>query len=345
MGFEFLPVESSEQTILIQFLVNSFQAESGVTSFSPEVIRWKYFGPDPDWSGPRSFAVKRGGEIVAHGGVWPVRFKAGDREIKAIHLIDWAASRSAVGAGVYLLRKMAGVSDVLLTVGGSPDTRNLLPKLGYKSCGELRHYARVVRPWLHFQTTPEKNWKAPLKLLRYSARTLVGVPDAPEEWSAEEVPAFCRVAEIKDLGASTCAAPLRTPASLDHLLECPAAEFSGYLVRQAGRVRGYFLLSRVGNQVRIVDARLDSDNRELWGLFCRLAASTAARSSATAEIAAASSLPRIQEAWLNAGLLHRQTDPILCYDPGNLLPAKTLDLTLADGDQCFLSNPRAPYLL
>lgn len=344
MAFEFVPVESSEQAALIKFLVNSFQAGPALTSFSPEVIRWKYFSPHPDWTGPRSFAVKQAGEILAHGGVWPVRFKVRDREIQAIHLIDWAASRSAVGAGVYLLRKMAGVADVLLTVGGSPDTRTVLPKLGYKGCGELRYYARVVHPWLHFQTTPQKSWKAPLKLLRYSARALGRLLDPPNDWTAEKIPAFAHVPQTALDGTWTCATPLRTPAGLDHLLQCPAAEFSGYLVRRQQRVRGYFLLSRVGTQVRMVEARLDCDDRESWQSLCRLAARTAARNS-VAEIATASSIASIQEAWLNTGLVHRQTDQILCYDPRGLLHTQNLALTLVDGDQCFLSNPRAPYLL
>lgn len=345
MGFEFVPVESSEQAGLIEFLLNSFQAEPGNTSFSPEVIRWKYFSPHPDWAGPRSFAVKRAGEVVAHGGVWPVRFQAGDREIQAIHLIDWAASRSAVGAGVFLLRKMAGLADVLLTVGGSPETRNLLPKLGYKSCGELRHYARVVRPWLHFQTTPEKNWKAPLKLVRYSARILAGLPHAPNGWRAEKIPAFARVTNIAEIARGSCATPLRNTSSLDRLLECPAAKFSGHLVRQGQRLRGYFLLSKLGTQVRIVDARLDCEDRESVESLCRLAVKTAAQHPDVAEIATASSIPGFQQAWVNTGLVHRQTDRILSYDPRGLLSTQPLNLSLADGDHCFLSNPRAPYLL
>lgn len=345
MGFEFVPLESSEQAVLIDFLVTSFRAEPVLQSFNPEVIRWKYFSPHPDWVGPRSYAVKRAGEIVAHGGIWPVRFRAGDREINAIHLIDWAASRSAVGAGVYLLRKIAGIADALLTVGGSPETRNLLPKLGYKSCGELRHYARAVRPWLHFRTRPQKDWKAPLKLLRDSGRAFVGLPQASKEWTAEKISAFTRVPDIAQAGTASCATPLRSLQCLDRLLQCPAAEFSGYLVRETQRARGYFLLSQVGNQVRIVDARLDSDDPEAWQSLCRLAAATAAQSSEAAEIVTGASRPIIQQAWVNAGLVHRQTDPILCYDPRTLLPAKPLDLSLADGDHCFLSDPQAPYLL
>jgi len=347
MAFEFVALQASEQPALVQFLVNSFQAEPGLVSFRTEVMDWKYFVPHPDWNDPRCFAVKQGGEIAAHGGVWPVRFKTRNREVNAIHLIDWAASRAAVGAGVLLLRKIAGLADVLLTIGGSRDTRNLLPKLAYKPCGELRHYARVVRPWLHFRTTPQKNWKLPVKFIRNSARSVTGIPPSLQGWQVQRVTTFTKVVESRQLGmASDFTSAVRTPAGLDRLLKCPAAKFSGFLARTGEQVRGFFLLATIGHQARIVDIRFTSDGQQTWQALCNLAVRTAAEDPQVCEIAAASSLPVIQAAWLKAGFVHRQTDQILCYDPRDLVRSgPPLDVTLADGDQCFLSDPRFPYLL
>jgi hypothetical protein len=196
MAFEFVPVNASEQDALIQFLVNSFQADPTLTSFRPEVMHWKYFAPHPQWSGPRSWVIKQEGRIVAHGGLWPIGLSTPQGEVKAVHLIDWAASRSAVGAGVYLLRKITGLADVLLTIGGSEDTRNLLPKLGYKERGELRQYARVVRPWLHFRTTPAKNWKLPIKFLRNTARNVGRIHAMPQGWQAQKIESLYRIPGI-----------------------------------------------------------------------------------------------------------------------------------------------------
>jgi hypothetical protein len=71
----------------------------------------------------------------------------------------------------------------------------------------------------------------------------------------------------------------------------------------------------------------------------------AAQDHETCEIVAASSVEQVAEAWRNAGMVPRRTDPIFCYDPRDLLkPGTLLDLNLADGDQCFLSDPVAPYL-
>jgi hypothetical protein len=346
MAFEFAPIQASEQPDLIHFLVKSFRADPALISFRPEVIYWKYFAHHPEWKNARSFAVKQDGQIVAHGGVWPVRLVTPQSEIKAIHLIDWAASRSAVGAGVHLLRKVAGLADILLTIGGSRDTRNLLPKLGYRTCGELRQYARVIRPWLLFRTTPQKNWKTPVKFLRNSARALTGIPSAPKGWEAERVISFAGLMDTGAIGQKTSfTSPRRTAAGLNHLLSCPAAGFSGYQVRDAQRLRGYFLLSRIGRQARIVDIQMDGEDPESWQAICAIAARTAAEDPEICEIVAASSIELMGEAWLRAGFVQCRTDQIFCYDRRNLVsPGLPLYLNLVDGDGCFLSDPAAPYL-
>jgi hypothetical protein len=346
MAFEFVPIQASEQQDLIQFLVKSFQAEPTLNSFRPEVIHWKYFADHPEWTSPRSFAIKQQGQIVAHGGVWPVSLVTPKTEVKAIHVIDWAASRSAVGAGVHLLRKVGGLADMLLTIGGSQDTTNLLPKLGYKRCGELRRYARVIRPWLQFRTTPEKNWKTPIKFLRNSARALTGIPSAPKGWQASKVTSFTGSIDSGAIGHTTSfTSPRRTAAGLNYLLSCPAACFSGFLVSQAQRLRGYFLLTHVGRQARIVDVWIDRDDRESWQAICALATRTAAADPETCEIVGASSIEVTGEAWLQAGFVHRRTDQIFCYDPRDLVHyGPPLALNLADGDLCILSEPLSPYI-
>ena len=346
MAFEFGPVQASEQPDLIRFLVKSFDADPALTSFRPDVIHWKYFAEHPQWTGPRSFVVKRDGQIVAHGGVWPVILRTPQADVKAMHLIDWAASRSAVGAGVHLLRVMTGLADVLLTIGGSQDTRNVLPKLGYKRCGELRRYARVIRPWLQLRTTPAKNWKTPLKFLRNSARVMGGVPRVPDGWQAAKVPSFTGSFEAGNVGeTASSTSPRRTADELDYLLNCPAARFSGFVVTQADKLRGYFVLAQVGGQTRIVDIRLDRDDPESWQAICALATRSAGEDPATCEIVVASSIGASEKAWLQAGFIHRETEPILCYDPRNRLrPESPLNLNLADGDSCFLSDPFCPYL-
>jgi hypothetical protein len=346
MALEFVPIQASEQQDLIQFLLRSYDADPALNSFRPEVIDWKYFAENPEWKGPRSFAVKENGRIVAHGGIWAVPFGTADLEVRAIHLNDWVASRTAVGAGVYLLRKVAGLVDVHLAIGGSQDTRNLLPKLGYKCVGELRRFARVVRPWLQFRTTPGTNWKTPLKFVRNSVQAASGLPPVPEGWQASKVTSFTESIENGDIGGTVSfRSPRRTAAGLNYLLRCPAARFSGYLVSQGQQPRGYFLLTQVGRQARIVDVRMDTEDRESWRAVCALATRCAAEDPETCEVVAASSVEAIGEAWLQSGFAHRKTDKIFCYDPRNLVTSgPLLDLNVADCDFCILNAPAFPYL-
>jgi len=345
MAFEFVPLQPSDQQDLAQFLVKSFRADPDLDSFRSEVIHWKYFAHHPEWKSARSLAIKQEGNIVAHGGVWPIRLVTPDTEIKALHLIDWAASRSAVGVGVQLLRKMADLADVLLTIGGSQDTRSLLPKLGYRRLGELRHYARVIRPGLLFQTTPRKNWKTPVKFLRNSLHALTGIPSEPQGWHAAKLTSFAEpipaiIGQVAQLTSSS-----RTAAGLNYLLSCPAARFSAFQVSDAGRVRGYFVLAQIGGQARIVDIRLQGGDRESWRAVCALAVRGAAEDPETCEIVAAASTEFTAEEWLLAGFVHRRTEQIFGYDPRNLVSSGSpLDLSLADGDQCFLRDPDFPYL-
>lgn len=345
MAFEFVSLPAAEQPDLIQFLVKSYHADSSVPSFRPDVMHWKYFADHPQWSGPRALAIKQDGQIVAYGGVWPIPLATTNLEIRGIHLNDWAASRSAVGAGVFLLRKAAALADVHFAVGGSDDTRTILPKLGYKIYGELRQYTRVVRPWLQFRTTPQKTWKTPLKFMQHSTRALKGIPPVPAGWRATKVSSFTPATEVVTNQPTSFISPRRTAAALNHLLTCPAARFSGFQVSDEKGLRGYFLLTQIGRQSRIVDIRINTEDPESWQAVCSLAARTAAADPETCEIVAASSVDLTTEAWLKAGFLRRRVDPIYCYDPRKLMSSgPPLDLHLADNDFCILSDAANPYL-
>ena len=347
MPFEFVKLEPQEQPALREFLVNSFAEGAIATSFRSEVLTWKYFSTHPTWPEFRSFALKDSGRIVAHGGIWPVRLQAQGPPLKAIQLIDWVASRSAVGAGVYLLRKIAELADLLINVGGSHDTLSVLPKLGYKGYGELQQFARVVRPWLHFRTTPQKNWRVSIKLLRNFTRTCTSNASVPEGWTAERVTTFPSALE-PEINEKICDSTisLRTVTELNHLLTCPAAKFSGYLVREKEQLRGFFLLAMIGHQARIVDVRVVGSVPDSWHAMCNLAASTAAADPNIAEVTAASSVPSVQQAWSHAGFLRRQTDRIFSLDPRALVPTNLpVDLSLADSDLCIVADPKFPYLL
>jgi hypothetical protein len=346
MSSQFMATLPTEQTAVAELLQSTFPKSSEVNSFLPEVLRWKYFSPHPDWNGPRSYVVKKAEAIVGHGGIWPLRLAGANAELNAIHLIDWAASRTATGVGVLLLRKLAGLADLLLTIGGSEDTQKILPRLGYRQSGEVKLQVKVVRPWLQFRASSESGWKAPLRLLRNTLWSLPSLPPAPKGWRVSRIPRFDSSAEpVLNSQMREILTPVRTIASLNRLLDCPAATFAAFLMFKENRLRGYFVLSLVAGQTRIADLRLLSEDPESWKSACILAARTAAQIPETCEIAAGFSRTEIQQAFEQTGFRPRHTLPVFYYDPRKvLLGVTTFDLSMLDGDACFMANLKHPFL-
>lgn len=346
MSSQFTATLPSEQNALAELLKSTFPTSREVNSFLPDVLRWKYFSPHPDWNGPRSYVVKKEEAIVGHGGIWPVRLTGAGTEFKAIHLIDWAASRSATGVGVLLLRKIAGLADLLLTIGGSDETQRILPKLGYRQSGELKMQVKVVRPWLQFRTAAHPSWKTPLRLARNTFWSFSSLPPAAKGWHVSRIAHFDSSVETLLSGFEQKAlCPVRTIAGLNHILSCPAATFAAFLLYEGSRLSGYFILSLVAGQTRIADLRLISAEPESWKAACVLAARTAAEMPETCEIVAGFSSPQVQDSFEQAGFRVRQTLPIFYYDPRKILKhVPTFDLSMFDGDACFMANLKHPFL-
>jgi hypothetical protein len=346
MSSQFMASAPSEQTAIAEFLKETFHADTELNSFRPDVIHWKYFSDHPDWHGTRSYVVKKDSRIVAHAGIWPLHFMKAGTELNVIHLIDWAASRSSAGAGILLLRKLAGMTDVLLTIGGSADTQAILPKIGYRQVGEFKLHARVIRPGVQFRSTPERNWKAPLRLLRNTMWGISSLPAIPKDWHASRVPQFDSCLEsVLHRPAMEIFTSRRTTPELNHVLNCPAASFSAFVVYHAQRPSGYFLLSQVNKQTRIVDLGVESNDPAAWTAACILATRTAAEIPGTCEIVAGFSMDRVNETFGKVGFRHRGSIPVFCYDPKKLLGTESvLDLSMLDGDLCFITNPRNPFL-
>jgi hypothetical protein len=347
MSLQFAAALPSQKRDVSKFLREVFGANPQTNSFQPQVLDWKYFSPHPAWSQPRSFLLQKDQEIVGHGGVWPIRLATGGEGTQAIHLVDWAASPAALGAGVHVLRSIAQMADVMITIGGSPDTRKILPKLGYKKGGVLRRYARVVRPWLQMRTRTRQDWKTPLRFLRNASAAWRPLLRIPSTWRIEPVAHFGEEVEpaLARQSSSQEISPLRTIRGLNYVLACPAAEFSGFVVRDSARLVGYFILANVGHQSRIVDFSVASDHPHALPMLCAAAARTAAADRRVAEIIAGASSEKGQNPWQQLGFRPRRQDPILYLDRRKLLSSETiLHLNLVDGDLAFMYSPDQPYI-
>jgi hypothetical protein len=350
MALQFGPAQPSEQPALLNFLLAIFGADPILNSFRPEVLEWKYFTPHPDWNGSRSFVLKADQKIAAHASVWPIRLVTHGSELKTIHPLDWAATRTPLpGAGIQILRRIAAMADLLIAVGGSSDTRGILPKIGFKTGGEFERHVYVARPWRQLRTCGHYDWKTPLRFLRNAAPLIKGLPPIPERWQATRVSQFePSLAQVYD-EKSTALRPrsVKTAAVLNYMLQCPAAEFSGFVVSESNQLRGYFMLARVGGQARIVDLDLQNDAHrpDDWRAISLLAAHTAVQDPRTAEVIVGTSRAEIGESFKQIGFWRRRVEPIYYLDPGDRLPAGVeFDLSLIDNDFSFLYNPRHPYM-
>jgi hypothetical protein len=347
-----MPLESSNdptvREALVSFLLAVFHLTPEAPFVQPALLRWKYDEARPDWSGPRSFIWKDGDAIAAHACLCPVTYRLPAGDVTGSYLIDWAASRTSAGAGVKLLRSLARQCDTLFAVGGSADTRSILPKLGYRHVCDLRYYARVLRPWRQFRTDPfPRRWKAPLRLARNIIWSLTPMPGPPRDWSDQKISTFeSSLQPVLDARAeSPFPCSRRTWELMNYYLRCPSAVFTAALVLRAGVPSGWYVLSRVGGQVRIADLWVNSASAADWSAAYVLAARAASGDPEACELVASASIPPAVEAVTLAGFRFRHADPVFVLDPRKLFaPSQPLNVTFLESDLAYGLDPTYPYL-
>jgi hypothetical protein len=334
---------------LIDFLLATFRLGPDAPFVSADLMRWKYDEPRPDWSGPRSFVWRDVDAIVAHACLCPVTYSLPSGDISGSYLIDWAAARTSAGAGVALLRSLGRKCDALFAVGGSSETRNILPKLGYRQIGDLRFYARVLRPWRHYRTDPfPRGWKAPLRLARNVVWSRNPAPPPGPGWSARPVQQFDAsvLPLFGERAVSRVVCTRRTPELMNYWLRCPGAVWSAALILYDNAARGWYVLARVGGQARIADIWVDSDSAADWTAAYALALSAASRDPQACEVVASASIPPAIEAVQRAGFRFVHAEPIFVLDPKKYFATTAqLNVTFLESDLAYLSNPAYPYLM
>ena len=346
MSLNFLPTQPAEQADLLEYLVSCFGARPDAPIANPELMRWKYFQPRLDWSGPRSYVLKQEERIVAHVGFFPLTFLLASGEVAGVHPMDWVTSLRGAGVGARLMRELAALAEVLLTTGGSLKAQKALPKAGFQPYGSLDLFARVARPWSQIRSLPSKRWRTPLKLARNTVWSRTPLAPAGEWWAlpVSRLDAGTLPASLNR--TSDAVTPLkRSPPMFEYMLACPGVVFSASLLLEGKKTRGYFVLSRVGLQTRIADLFLDSDRPADWRAAFSVASRTAAEDRSTCELMAGASTQLTRDAILANGFRLRRHDPIFIYDPKSLLTsAPPVNLNLLDGDEFYMQDPAHPYL-
>lgn len=305
----------------------------------PAHLHWKYWQERADFPGPRSFVLTDGKTLLAHGALIPgTVLHRGASEARLIHMIDWAARRDAVGAGVVLMKHIGSMTDFLLGIGGSDQTLRIMPMIGYRPCGTVTGYMRPLAP-LGILARPGTRWKRAPRM----ARSLLWLLSAPRvetgDWQVRRlgIHEVARLAHALPGNSPDAALLGRSPELLRHALACPIVPVELHVLEKAGRIGGYFVLSYAPGQARLADLWMDSEDPAHWRALVHAAVREARRRGGLAELIAWSSDPRLSQIFDDCGFHVRLTLPIYLRSSGGLpLPEKTLRVQMIDNDAYYL---------
>ncbi len=305
----------------------------------PTHLRWKYWQERSDWPGPRSFVLTDGHDLLAHGAIVPGTLRRGECRERVLHMIDWAARGDAVGAGVVLMKHVGRQAEFLLGIGGTHQTRKIMPLIGYRLCGNVTAFVRPLSPTRLLGLPGGSSWK----LAPRFARSLLWTVSAPAAevgaWQVRPI-GVADVRQISDVLPTTIPGlPVfeRSPDLFRHALACPIVPFELYALERAGRIGGYFALSRTPGQARLADLWMDSSEPADWRALVHSAVRRARCQGESAEIAAWSSDERLSQALRDCGFHARFTVPIfLRGSPGVTVPEHTPRVQMLDNDAFYL---------
>lgn len=298
---------------------------------APAHLEWKYWGERTDWPGPRSFVLTDGRDLLAHVAVVPGTLHADGIEARIVHPIDWAARRDAVGAGVQVMRHLAGMVDFLFGVGGSRDTRKILPLLGYRPCGEVAGYVRTIAPLQILGHPGRPKWKRLPRMARSLMWSIMAPRSAVDGWQLLRIDAGAleRIAPVLPAG--------RSLAQVRAALSCPIVPTELYALERGGRTGGYFLLSYAPGQARLADFAMASDDPADRRAVVQAAVDRAQARGGIAELVVWSSDPAQAQVLRDCGLHARLTLPIfLKARAGQALPRVPMRIQMLDSDAYYL---------
>ncbi|MBW4053392.1 MAG: hypothetical protein HIU85_18405 [Proteobacteria bacterium] len=306
----------------------------------PQDLHWKYWRQRFDWAGTRSFVLTDERRIIAHGSAVPGRIAWGDHRASILQVTDWAASPKSPSAGVSLLGRIGALADIHVSVGGSRDTREIMPLIGFEPLCRITGFVRPLRPWRIFASGKRMGWRLAARFLR----GLIWKARAPSVELAQ-----CRLLRIGPqqlaLLASVFPRPRagmavleRSPALFAHALACPMVASELYAIALRGKMRGYVLLTFAPGQARVADIWTQSEDPADWRACIQCAVERAMQHDDVAEIIAWASTPALSARWLECGFHARTEEPVLIRQRGALEIPSTVHLQMLDTDAAYLHH-------
>ena len=327
--------------------VRELLSEAGLHPNSePAALEWKYWHERTDWPGPRSFVMARGDEILAHAAIIPGACLSGAQRVRTIHVIDWAARQSATGAGVSLMKYLGQTTDALLAVGGSSQTLQLLPHLGFRSWGNATGYVRPLHPLRIL--TPSTH---PLRtLLPRVVRGALWALQSPtldvSGWTVRRVASdgISQVPLALPAATNGLAVLERREGLFEYFLTCPIASMELHVLEKEGRVRGYFLLAFALRQARLADCWMDSAEPGDWHALIQCAVRRAKQHPLAAELVAWGSDAALSGYLRECGFHERGALPVqVCAPRHPTLAATPLRVQMLDNDAAYRHRGRNEF--
>jgi hypothetical protein len=306
-------------------------------------LRWKYWQQRSDWPGARSLVLANESQIFAHSGIVPGVCLWNNHRTTVIHMIDWAASRSMVGAGVALLKHIRGLADALIGVGGSQYTRQAFRAFRLQPCGATTLYVRALHPLLGIKDRTRWNWKT----LPEFGRNLLWALAAPAvRCGAWHAPRIAReqvqsIASVLPSARANTTVLERSIASLTYFLDCPIAPMVLHGFEKNGERRGYFLLAFAAEQARLVDCWVDSEDPGDWRAMVNCAVQVSLQTPGIAELVTLASDPMLSQCALESGFRAKWTEPVhILPKAGSASFPTNVRFQMLDSDAAYLQTLR-----
>lgn len=314
-------------------------AESGLQpNVELQALNWKYWTRREDYSSARSFVATRGAKVLAHAGAVPGSFVRTSRRYTVLHLIDWAARSTAAGVGVSLMKHVARLADALLAVGGSEQTRQILPHIGFQRCGTADGYVRVLHPLHVTGGSSALSWKLPARLARRALWRLASPIVAPAGWSVSRVApgGMTVLAEALPRAIAGTEVFERSEGLFRFMLDCPIVPMELYALKDPNEVRGYFLLAFAPGQARIADCWVAADDSGAWQALMHHAAAQAWQRRDVTELVCWSSDEVMTRSLRANGFHHRNQQPIFLRAAGlEEIATRRVRVQMMDNDAAY----------
>jgi len=340
------PSTEADHVAIVSFLCDIFGESEGeseaFSSVQADQVQWKFSVPRGDYKGDRSWVIEHNGELIAHGGVWPLWILTVEGETAGLHVIDWAGKPGAAGAGAFLMRQLGRLGTFTCAAGGSKDAEKILPLLGFRVAHQLTLWARPARPLKQALTHQQRDARLPARWARNTYWRYW--PPLGPSWQVEEVVPEEFPEALWPHPEPYLAVFRRSSALFRYLAGCRSARIRLY--RAVGRrTEGYFCLSRVPGVAKIIDAWTPSAAVEDWVALYASAFRKALADPEVCEVVTLAGIARANQALHRTGFRPRDVMSLMLNGKSRLIqPGREFHFQMVDNDKGFRHIGRADYV-